>query len=121
MKYPVLALLCGVLTIPAAEINGLSGQWKLHSNIEGHESNLECTLTQAGQDLVGTCKSPQLDVKVTGKVEDKKLTFQYKADWEGQELTVIHTGTIETLTSLVGSVDVQPIGAAGEFTAIQSK
>ncbi|MCC7153988.1 MAG: hypothetical protein IT161_05385 [Bryobacterales bacterium] len=114
------ALFAAMAVVAPAAASEISGQWKLHSNIQGHESDFECTLTQTGQDLAGSCKSGQLELKITGKVEEKKLTFQYKTDYEGQELTIVHTGTLETPAKMAGSVDVQPMGVAGEFTAIQA-
>lgn len=95
--------------------------WKIHSDIQGHQSDFDCTFTQTGKDLAGTCTSGERQLKITGKVEDKKLTFQYKTEYEGQELTVVHTGTMEAPPKLAGSVDVQPLGVSGEFTATQSR
>lgn len=100
----------------SAADGAISGQWKLYSNIQGHETNLECTLTQTGKELTGSCKSSELDLRITGSVEEKKVTLQYKTPYQGQELTVIHTGTMESAGKIAGSVDVQPLDVPGDFT-----
>ena len=123
MKSIVLSLLllAGPTLAPAAENTSLAGQWKLHSSIAGYESDLECAFTQNNQDFAGTCKSSQTTVTVSGKLEDNKVTFQYKTTYEGQELTVVHAGTLESPDKIAGTVDVQPMGVSGDFTANRSK
>jgi len=114
-------LLAGATLAPAAENTSLAGQWKLHSSIAGYESDFECTFTQNNQDFAGTCKSTQATVTVNGKLEDNKVTFQYKTTYEGQELTVAHSGTLESPDKIAGTVDVQPMGVSGDFTASRAK
>ena len=124
MKSVVLSLLVILASsslTPAADGNSMAGPWKIHSNIAGYESDLDCTFTQNNQDVAGTCKSADATLTVSGKLEEKKVTFQYKTVYEGQDLTVLHSGTFESATKIVGTVDVQPMGVAGDFTASQSK
>jgi len=123
VKLTVLSFLlfAGATLAPAAETTSLAGQWKLHSSIAGYENDFDCTFTQKDKDLGGTCKTTEADVTLTGKLEENKVTFQYKTTYAGQELTIVHSGTLESATKIVGSVDVQPMGVAGDFTATQSK
>lgn len=108
-------------TVPAAEDTPLAGQWKMHSSIAGHESDFDCTFTQTNQDLGGTCKTNEATLTISGKVEASKVTFQYKTTYEGQELTIVHSGKIESPAKFAGSVEVQPMGVTGDFTASQVK
>jgi hypothetical protein len=107
--------------VPAAQDTSLAGQWKIHSSIAGHESDFDCTFTQNNQDLGGTCKTNEATLTITGKLEASKVTFQYKTTYEGQELTIVHAGKVESPSKFAGSVEVQPMGVTGDFTASQVK
>ena len=52
-----------------------------------------------------------------GEVKEGKVTFQYASEYDGQAITVVYTGTFATATELKGTIDVQPFGVGGEFTA----
>jgi hypothetical protein len=114
-------LLAAAAAAPAAESPSLTGSWKVHSSIGGYENDLECAFTQTDRQLAGSCKGEQGSLAITGEVADKKVTFQYKTQYNGEDLTVVHTGTLESAAKIVGTVDAQPMGVAGEFTAIQAK
>jgi len=105
----------------AAEGNTAAGKWAFHYNISGYEGDMECALTQEGADLGGSCTSSQGTVKVTGKVEEAKVTMQYKAEYNGDELTLVYTGKFDSPVKMTGSISVQPMGVDGEFTATQAK
>jgi hypothetical protein len=42
-------------------------------------------------------------------------------EYEGQRLTPVYSGTLESTDKIVGSVDVQGMGVGGEFTATRAK
>lgn len=122
MKHLLLALIMSAaLTAQAADEPSMQGPWKLHSSISGYESDLDCSFTQDGAEFSGTCKSDTGELKVTGKVDAGKIVFAYKTIYQGDELTVTHTGKAETAGKVVGTVAVDPIGVGGDFTAIQTK
>ncbi len=123
MKTIVLSFLLFSVPViaPAAEDTSLAGQWKMHSSIAGHDSDFDCTFTQNNQDLGGTCKTTEATLTISGKVEASKVTFQYKTTYEGQELTIVHSGKVESPAKITGSVEVQPMGVTGDFTASQVK
>lgn len=104
---------------PAAD-SSMAGKWVLHFNISGYSGDLDCAFTQKDKDVAGSCKNPDGNVSVTGKVDGAAVTLQYKTEYNGDELTVIYTGKMESPTKLSGTVNVQPIGADGDFTATQS-
>jgi hypothetical protein len=110
-------ILTGSVGLLATEQTFVSGQWKLHSSISGHESDLDCSISQKNDDLAGNCKSDRGPVTITGKLAEKRVTFQFKTTHDGEELTVVYTGTLESPARMAGTVDVQPIGVAGDFTA----
>jgi hypothetical protein len=121
-------MLCGLLVSPllvaaakpalAADAPGLTGRWSVHNKIAGNESDQLCTWTQTEKVLSGSCKSDQSTVEVTGSVDAKKLTWQYKSEYNGTPLTLIYTATVDDPAKITGAVEVQPFGVTGEFTAV---
>ena len=114
-------LLATAAAMSAADNGPLAGNWKLYSNIQGHESDLACTFTQTNDQIAGTCNSERGVLAVTGKVSEKQVTLQYKTEYQGDELTVVYTGKVESPEKFAGTVNVQPLGVDGEFTATLAK
>ena len=119
-----LALVLALSTLSAfaqgGGVNSVSGTWKLSGDVSGHSVDEDCTFTQDGKKLTGSCKSAAADkpTEVTGEVNDKKVTWQYETDYQGQKLTVAFTGTLDAAGSqLKGDIDVQPVGVSGTFSA----
>jgi len=121
MKKTILTSVLIIAATSALAAPGMSGQWKIHNNIAGNESDQVCTFTQKGKELTGSCKSGQSDGQVTGTIDDKKLTWQYVTDYNGSPLTLIYTATVDDAGGISGTVEVEPFGVTGEFTAAPSK
>jgi hypothetical protein len=121
LAHTLLLVAAGAAAARAAENASLEGKWTLHYNISGYSGDLDCAFNQKDSDVTGTCKSPDGSVSVTGKVDGKNVTLQYKTEYNGDELTVVYTGKVESPTKFAGNVTVQPMGADGEFSATQSK
>jgi hypothetical protein len=60
-------------------------------------------------------------VNISGKVDEKKITWMYKSEYNGSPITVNYKGTLDSTTKITGTVNVEEYGAEGEFTATQSK
>lgn len=102
----------------AAGASGIAGRWKVHNSIAGNESDQECTFTVNGKDdLAGSCKTDQGEEAVKGNIDGKKVTWQYESDYNGSPLTMIYTATLDDSEKIVGTVEVQPFGVTGDFTA----
>jgi len=116
-------LACSAVASFAADGPSIVGKWKIHSNIAGNESDSECTLTQTGNDIGGTCKGAEAPVaKVTGKVDGAKVTWQFDSDYNGTPLTIKYTATLDANSGkIAGAVNVDPFGVEGDFTAIAEK
>jgi len=122
MKSSLLYVLAVLLAaIPAVAADEVSGKWQIHQSIVGNEADLSCTFTQTGDDLAGTCDSPTGGVKVTGKVAEKKVTWTYQSEYNGSPLTMKYSGTLASATKMTGTVNVDPYGVEGEFTATSAK
>jgi hypothetical protein len=117
----IIAPLFLVVSASAFAAPAIDGQWKVHNNIAGNESDQVCTLALKDGDVSGTCKTEQGDAAVKGKLEDKKLTWQYQSDYNGTPLTLIYTATLDDSGKIAGTVEVQPFGVTGDFTATSEK
>jgi hypothetical protein len=101
-----------------APTTSVDGSWTLALNIQGNTGTPTCSFKQDGAKLTGTCTAPNdKESPATGEVTDKKVTFRYDIEWEGSPLTLIFTGAIESESDMKGTIDVQPAGVAGDFTA----
>jgi hypothetical protein len=105
----------------AAAAPGLTGKWAIHNSIMGNESDITCNFDLADTKLTGTCKSNDKDIPITGSVDGKKVTWKYDSDHEGTPITLTYTGTLSDSEKFSGSVEVDPYGVTGDFTATPSK
>jgi len=99
----------------------MTGPWKIHNSIAGNESDQQCKFVQAENKLSGSCKTEDKDVQISGSLDGKKITWKYESEYNGSPLTMIYAATIEDASKIAGSVEVQPYGVTGEFTATPSK
>jgi hypothetical protein len=123
MKKIAISLLCALAPIAVAQAtdNGtLTGKWKVTSSIGGNEGTQDCTFTQSGKDLTGSCVGDQGTVKVAGKVDGAKISWAYTSDYNGTALTVTYTGTLGA-GKITGEASVEPFGITGAFTATAVK
>ena len=108
-------------SIFAADAPNISGQWAVHTSVEGNESDQDCTFTHEESTIGGTCKYEQQIMKVTGSVEGKKAVWRYNAEYNGSTLTVTYTATLDNADKISGTVDVEPMAVSGDFTAKRTK
>ncbi|MEO8480805.1 MAG: hypothetical protein ABI634_01260 [Acidobacteriota bacterium] len=106
---------------PTPAAGTASGAWDVMANIGGADIAMKCTMTQKDADLSGSCASDQSTNALTGKLDGKKVTWQFDTVYEGQTLTVVYVGTLETAEKIVGTVDVRPMAVSGDFTATKAK
>ena len=105
----------------AAGAPGLTGQWSVHNSIAGNESDQECKFVQTDDKLAGSCKSADKEVQITGSLDGKKVSWKYESEYNGSPLTLVYTATLDDSEKISGSVEVQPFGVTGDFTATPSK
>ena len=111
-----LALLSVLRAAPAAD--SLSGSWQITGDVMGNPVDETCTLKQAGATLSGSCVGQTGEkIDVTGEVKDGKVVFRHGADYQGQALTITYPATFASAKQLKGTMDVQPMGVSGTFTA----
>jgi hypothetical protein len=116
----LLLLLPALVTsgAPAAAPASVAGTWNLATNVAGNTGTPSCTFKQEAEKVTGTCTSGtnSTPLEAAGEVTDTKITFRYVIDWEGQALTLIFSGTLDSPTEMKGTLDVQPVGVTGDFT-----
>jgi len=105
----------------AATAPTLTGQWTVHNSIAGNESEMECKFVQADAKLTGSCKGTEKDVQITGSIDGNKVTWKYEGEYNGTPITMAYSGTLDDSGKIIGSVDVDPFGVTGDFTAAHSK
>jgi hypothetical protein len=113
-------LLMSSLAFAQTETASVAGTWKLHSTVAGNESDSSCTFVQKDNELTGTCKSEQGESKLTGKVDGRKISWSYNADYNGTALTITYSGTVAG-DKISGDESVDPFGVSGDFTATLSR
>ena len=116
---PLLAIALFALTAAAAHAAtpSITGNYKVHISVAGTEADSDCTFTQTDKELTGTCKGDSGTTTLKGSVDGAKATWKYDIDYNGMALTLVYTGTIADSGKIEGDIDVQPVGAAGSFTA----
>lgn len=116
----MLAFVLAFSAVPAlGQGASVSGAWKVTGDISGYPVDLVCTFAQDGKKLTGSCKSadssPATDI--TGEVDDKKVTWALKTEYNGEPITVNFKATVDDASQFKGEIDVQPLGAPGTFSA----
>src|SRR5580700_322435 len=95
----------------------LTGKWTVHNSIAGNENDQECILRVTDNKINGSCKSQDKDLPVTGTVDGNKVTWQFQSEYNGSPLTLIYKATLDDSKKIAGTVEVQPYGVTGDFTA----
>ena len=58
---------------------------------------------------------------MTGAVDGKKVTWKFDSEYNGTPLTLTYTATLDDSNKISGSVEVEPFGVSGDFTATPVK
>jgi len=113
-----LALLSSLHAAPVALADSVAGTWQITGDVAGNPLKELCTIKQSGTTLTGSCTNESGGpYEVTGRVDGAKITFSHGGDYQGQALTMSYSATLAAPRALKGSIDVQPFGVSGTFTA----
>jgi hypothetical protein len=95
-----------------------SGVWKIDGSIADHPVTPTCTLKQTDTQISGNCKVDADHVlSVEGSVKEKQVTWKYDQEYEGTVYTIAYTGTLDSNTSIKGTLTADPSDSVGDFTA----
>jgi hypothetical protein len=115
MKRVVCLFLFASLPALADDV---SGAWKVNGSIADHPITPTCTLKQADKQISGSCKvDADHTPSVEGSVNEKQVTWKYDQEYEGTVYTLTFTGTLDSDTSMKGTVTADPSDSSGDFTA----
>jgi hypothetical protein len=115
MKKVVCLFLFASLPALADDVSGV---WKVNGQIADHIITPTCTLKQADKEISGNCKvDADHTLEVKGSVNDKQVTWKYDQEYEGTVYTLTYAGTLDSDTSMKGTVTADPSDSSGDFTA----
>src|SRR5580698_6565784 len=97
-----LATFALLLASSALAAQDLAGLWTISTNMGGNESYQECKFIVIANKITGTCNLQDKDLQVTGTVDGKKVTWQYKNEMYGATLTFNYSGKIDDLGRISG-------------------
>ncbi|HEY3441669.1 MAG TPA: hypothetical protein VGK29_12980 [Paludibaculum sp.] len=109
LMLPLLVLLAAPL------FADVTGKWNGEVDVAGNHATPVFTFKQDGDKITGTYKGMLGEAPVTGTVEGKKVTWTLKANFDGNAVTIIYTGTMESDQLIKGTVDFAG-QADGTFT-----
>lgn len=115
MKTLAFFLLLSALPASAGDISGV---WKVDGAVEDNPVTPTCTLKQTDAKISGSCQFDADHVSdVTGEVKGKEATWKLTLEYQGTDYTLTFNGTLDSDTSIKGTIAVNPSDAAGDFTA----
>ena len=113
MKLLLSLIVLLALSLAAADV---SGKWSAEVDVAGNHATPQFTFKQDGDKITGTYKGMLGEAPVTGTVDGKKISWVVKASFNGDAVTIVYTGTLESDTLIKGTVDFAG-QADGTFTA----
>lgn len=108
-------LVAGVSS-PAA----ISGTWTLNGDVEGVTYTATCIFAQKDNVVTGNCGDGKVTHELKGKIVGDIITFTHDSTYNDDAITMNYTGKIGTDGKFTGSVEVEPYGSDGTFTATKT-
>jgi hypothetical protein len=95
----------------------ISGTWIFEVMTDAGTGTPTVTLKQDGEKLTGHYSSQTLgEADLTGTVKGNDVNFSFTADLQGQAVPVSYKATLESPTSMKGTIDIGGGLAGGTFT-----
>jgi hypothetical protein len=91
----------------------VTGEWNVTVETSAGSGNPTFTFKQDGETLTGMYKGQFGESALTGTVKGSDIKFTIKINAQGQDLTIVYTGKIESKDSMKGTV---ALGELGEGT-----
>jgi hypothetical protein len=114
----VAVIAAGASQASAQNVN-VAGAWTMSVTTEaGGTTTPSMTLVQNGAALTGSYTSETLgDADVRGTVEGNKVTINFTASLQGQDVPVTYVATVDPAGAMTGTIDIAGGLATGTFTA----
>lgn len=119
----LLVALVAVLAIGRAVLSAqakidVTGKWIFEVTTDvGGTTTPTITFKQDGENLTGHYSSETLgEADFTGTLKGQAIAFSFNVDMQGQALGVRYEGTVDSATTMKGTIDLSGL-ANGTFTA----
>jgi hypothetical protein len=119
-KFFAIALLLAGTSAFAADPVNITGKWSVHASVSGTDSDAVCNFVVTDGKITGSCKHDDNDHPLTGVVDGTKVMWKYDSEYNGSPITLTYRATVTDAKKFSGSLDVDPFGVTGDFTAILS-
>jgi hypothetical protein len=115
----VAALLAITAADASAQTVNVAGAWAMEVTTEaGGTTNPSMTLQQEGTRITGRYTSETLgDADVTGTVDGSRVTLNFTASLQGQDVPVSYAATVDADGVMTGTIDIAGGLASGTFSA----
>ena len=115
------ALLVVVCSLAVVSLAGqakidVSGTWNFEVQTDAGGGSPTMTFKQDGEKLTGHYTGTFGEADLTGTLKGNAITFSFPADFSGMPITSTYKGTVESATSMKGTLDIAGVGS-GTFTA----
>ena len=114
----VLVVVLALFAVSAAAQGKLNitGKWVFEVQTDAGTGTPTVTFKQDGEKVSGHYSSMTLgEADFTGTLKGQALTFNFQADLQGTAVPVTYTATVDSNTTMKGSIDIGG-AATGTFT-----
>ena len=94
----------------------ITGTWTFEVQTDAGGGSPTMTFKQDGEKLTGHYTGTFGEADLTGTVKGNAINFSFTADFQGTSITSNYKGTLESATSMKGTLDIAGVGS-GTFTA----
>ena len=94
----------------------VTGTWAFDVTTDQGTGNPTIIFKQDGEKLTGHYTGTFGEADITGTIKGKDITFSFSAEVQGFALTSTYKGTVDTATTMKGTLEISQIGT-GTFTA----
>jgi hypothetical protein len=110
-----LLLLAGGIAAAQQKLN-ITGKWVFEVQTDAGTGTPTVTFKQDGEKVSGHYSSMTLgEADFTGTLKGQALTFNFQADLQGQAVPVTYTATVDSSSTMKGTIDIGG-AATGTFT-----
>lgn len=122
MRSVIFSILLALATFSASFAGpSITGEWQIQRSAAGHDSSQTCNFVQTDGELSGTCSSEDGPVQLSGRIDENQVTWRFRTNSQAGMITVVYKGTVDSETTMSGTVSALEMGIDGEFSAERLK
>jgi FlaG/FlaF family flagellin (archaellin) len=108
--FAAAALIVLAIGLGAAQAS-VAGKWNVSVQFDQGSGAPTVVFKQDGETLSGTYSGQLGEYPLEGTLKDGKITFRVKVNVQGTELELVYSGTLESETTMKGTVDLGGMGS----------